>query len=572
VSWTPSARLAHIEAALDEASRPGGVLCPDTLLSLDDQEAFPSAAAAYLDELEVYRFYIDRDNGGELDDLFELTHLVRLLARRDLTLAVGHAKTFLGAASVWLVGDDVQRRSLSERIRRGAIVSWGLTERGHGGDLLSDELTASAADEGWLLTGEKWLINNATRGDLTTVLARTSAAGGPRGFSLMLFDKDRTDARTWAPTPKVPTHGIRGADISGIAFRQTPLDADAMIGPLGSGAETTLKTLQLTRTMCCGLSLGALDHALVLGRDFLRERHLYGTTLADVPHVQQELGRCLAALHTAEAVCFATARAAGNTPDELSLISATAKALVPEVCQGAISALGELLGVRGYLSEAEPYRGFQKIDRDHRIVSIFDGSTAVCRNLEIDHFPLLARSGLTSAGRSGLLDQPSRPWDPSRMRLLARSCSLVSAMAEDCEAIAAQADAGDDDVPVTAASLALVALSSLKHVLAQMADVDRGPRQIPQSAFDLARDFELCFAAAAVCRVWVDAAGRTGKDPGLWTDGLWLTASLLLIVEKLPVRDSIDAAWHDVFGTLGRLALDDAGRDTLSLFGSGDAQ
>ena len=41
----------------------------------------------------------------------------------------------------------------------------------------------------WRLDGEKWLINNATRGQLMCVLARTDPAGGPRGFSLFLVDK-----------------------------------------------------------------------------------------------------------------------------------------------------------------------------------------------------------------------------------------------------------------------------------------------------------------------------------------------------------------------------------------------
>lgn len=567
MTWTPSARLGRIEAALEEASRPGGALCPDTLLSLDEKEVFPSAAAAFLDELEIHRLYVDRRNGGELDHLFDLTSLVRLLARRDLTLAVGHPKTFLGAASVWLGGDSGQRRRLAERINRRAIVSWGLTERAHGADLLSGELTATPTDQGWALTGEKWLINNATRGDLVSVLARTRPEGGPRGFSVILFDKERADPHSWTSTPKLPTHGIRGADISGIAFHETAVDAEAVIGPLGSGVETTLKALQLTRTMCCGLSLGALDHALALGRRFLRERRLYGRTLADLPNLQRELGRSIAALHTAEAVSLAAASTAGNAPDELSLISAVVKALVPEMCQEAISRIGELLGLRGFLTAKEPYRAFQKLDRDHRIVSIFDGSTAVCRNLTVEHFPVLTRSRLTPDGRSGLFGTPSQPWDPSRLRLLARSCWLVPAMAADCDVLAAQAAAGE--VPAAAAKLAAAALRSLRRVLGEMADIDRGPRQVPQEAFDIARDFELCTAAAAVCRLWTEGAA-TSEDLRLWQDGLWLTAALTLIVERLPSRDTGER--RDVFGVLGRLALQDGGHEALSIFPRGEVR
>ena len=74
MTWTPGARLGRIEAAIDQAARPGGALCPDMLLALDEDEAFPAAAAAFLDELEIHRLYVDRRNGGELDHLFVRPH------------------------------------------------------------------------------------------------------------------------------------------------------------------------------------------------------------------------------------------------------------------------------------------------------------------------------------------------------------------------------------------------------------------------------------------------------------------------------------------------------------------
>src|SRR5688500_17901324 len=107
---------ARIEEALTAAEVPGGPLWQEDRLSLDDRQAFPEDAAKFLDEVGAAGFYLDRGPGGLLD----LTWFITLLARRDITIAVGHAKTFLGAVSVWLAGNADQRERLAADILDGA--------------------------------------------------------------------------------------------------------------------------------------------------------------------------------------------------------------------------------------------------------------------------------------------------------------------------------------------------------------------------------------------------------------------------------------------------------------------
>lgn len=89
---------------------------------------------------------------------------MRAVARRDLTVAVAHGKTFLGAVSVWVGGTRRQAEELAGLVMDGAAVSWGLTERDHGSDLMAGETVARPDTDGYLVSGEKWLINNASRG------------------------------------------------------------------------------------------------------------------------------------------------------------------------------------------------------------------------------------------------------------------------------------------------------------------------------------------------------------------------------------------------------------------------
>lgn len=401
----PAVTVGRLRDLLHRAARPGGALDPAALAAWDEAEAFPEAAHRLLGDAGVAAHYVPRRHGGLLHGLDGPWSVLRVVAGHDLTLAVAHGKTFLGAMPTWVAGTDRQAAELADAITSGAEVCWGMTERGHGSDLLASRLTARPHGRDWRLDGEKWLINNGTRARYACVLARTREDGGPRGLSFFLLDRSTLPSGTWRALPKEPTHGIRGADISGFSLHGAPAPGPSLVGPEGSGFESALKSLQITRIFATALSLGAADHALPLTLRFLADRDLYGHRLADLPRVRRVLGDAAAAILTAEAVAVFAGRAAQTLPGELGVVSAVTKAFVPTTVQRALDQLGDLLGVRGFVTSVFEHGAFAKLDRDHRIVGIFDGSTAVNRHALATSFPLLTRArGTGSHDAAGVAD------------------------------------------------------------------------------------------------------------------------------------------------------------------------
>src|SRR5205823_2804593 len=149
-------------------------------------------------------------------------------------------------------------------------------------------------------------------------------SGGLSGFSLFLLDKARSSG--FRHLDKIRTHGIRGADISGIEFDGAPAE---LIGSLGSGAELVLKCLQITRTGCAAFSLGAADTALRLALDFATSRKLYGGTVFDIPHARAVLTNAFLDLLLCDCAALAASRAVQASPEQLPLWSAAVKYLVP---------------------------------------------------------------------------------------------------------------------------------------------------------------------------------------------------------------------------------------------------
>ncbi|MEU3001294.1 acyl-CoA dehydrogenase [Streptomyces sp. NPDC006995] len=543
----PTGLPGILDAAMDAAAH--GPFHPATGARLDLREEFPAEACAVLDACGIARAYVPAGLGGASGGLPELVAALRTVARRDVTVAVAHGKTFLGSAPSWVAGRDEQRRDLAAGILGGAVVSWGLTEPGHGSDLLAGELTAvRAPDGGWRLDGTKWPINNATRGRLVSVLARTAPEGGPRGFSLFLVDKEALEPGSWRALPKEPTHGIRGADISGVRFEAAYVPDDALTGRVGDGLDVVLRSLQLTRTVCTSLSLGAGEHALRLAHAFAAGRALYGTTLLALPLARRVLGRAAASLALADAASLLAARSAHCLTGEMSVVSAVVKAGVPEIVQLAVDDLAELMGARGFLMEQDEHGRFQKLERDHRIVAVFDGSTAVNRSALISQFPVLARrihsgehddAGLTAAVTTG----PVPPLDFGALRLTSRTgCSVVQALPAVSGRFSELAAAGavprriHDLVDMLAEEAALIADT--------MADLRPSGRDTPPEAFGTARRYERCYAGAAAAHLLLAHSG----DP---RRAVLLTAALERAVELLrPGHEAPEDAYEPLVARL----------------------
>jgi alkylation response protein AidB-like acyl-CoA dehydrogenase len=536
-SFALAERLDHDLGDPDDPHTPFGFA---ESLALDDGEVFPARACRALTDWGIQDYYVPAAHGGRLENYADALALMRMIARRDLTVAVGHGKTYLGAVCVWVGSDTAQAAALGARIKDGAIVSLALTERTHGSDLLASDLIAEPDGENFQLSGEKWLINNATRGELLCVLAATDPAQGPRSLTMFLVDKHQLPTESVRCLPKVRTHGIRGADISGITLTKAPVAAGDMLGGIGTGLEILLKALQLTRTMCSALSLGAGDTALRVATGFALERQLYGKALTELPQIRRTLTECFADLLTAEVVALGAARAIDELPGEASIGGAVAKYLVPSTMDTTIDRLRDLLGARAFLKDL--YRGglFQKIQRDHRIVGLFDGNTLVNLQTLITQGRTLARgyarkeSLASDLRRTFALDQPVGPLDPRRLRLAAsRGSTVVNALPD---AVAQLCVLGQTNPGILrAVALAERILETTGQVHTDLAGTPGRVDAIEPEAFEAAERYALCFAGATAIQLFLHNHHhlRAGTNALLWTDARWLSAVLARLLGRL---------------------------------------
>ena len=565
-TFTQYRAAESLERKLGDPFAPDNVFSFGNAVALDEREEYPEQACQLLDELKVSDYYIPSQLGGELKSFEEFIAVLRVVARRDLTVAIAHGKTYLGAVATWVGGSDEQRRRLAGIIKGGSQVALALTERSHGSDLLASEVEAARAAGGYELSGEKWLINNATRGAALTVFAKTGDRSDPRGFSLLFVEKRESAGPTYRTLPKIKTHGIRGADISGITFDRTFVPEDSVVGQVGAGLEIMLKAFQLTRTVITGLSLGAADTALRVALDFALARKLYGDSVFAIPHARRLLCDAFVDLLICECLSIASARSIHAEPEQMSLRSAVAKFFVPTTVEKLLKSLSVVLGARQYLRQEHCNGVFQKVYRDNAILSLFDGSTAV--NLHAIGTQL------------GQLTRRAEHADEERAELsgrLARIFSLTQTLPDFDPAALTLHNRGRDSV-LQGLRLSLEKLSSVEpkdagegstleliveRVRAVLDEVesqrervkaslgDNGFNKSPEM-FEQAERYCVLEAAACCVHMWVHNREVLGEFFGR---GDWLVLSLERLLVRLGRRRAILPREHEerVAGELERL-------------------
>ncbi len=530
---SPATRpVASLERHLGDPRHPERPASFAAGLASDAEGAFPAAACEALDAWGLARFYVPAAEGGALDSLEHLAGVVRAVARRDLTVAIAHAKTFLGAAPVWVAGTPAQRADVAADVLAGDVHALCLTEEAHGGDLLATDTRATRDGDAWRVTGTKWLINNATRGAGLAVFARTDPRGGARGFSM--FHLRKRDDGAFVCTPRVATHGIRGADISGIRFEGFRAPPSALVGGEGRGLEVIMKVLQVTRAFVPALSLGALDAALRHVVAFARERRIGATAVAEIPHARRALVDAFVELLAMEALVRVCAREASAAPERLAVASAVSKYLAPTRVDEALGALAEVLGARRYL------RGdlLEKIRRDHSLVPLFDGSTVVNLNALAQELPHLTGTDGPVDLRPYRLHAPTPPFRFDRLDLVCRGDALDAPVAHARAAVeASTTGALRDELAARLDQLA----AGLRACTGPRAPRERALAQSP-AAFANARAFARLYAARACALVW--AEGRAGFDD-FFARGEWLALALRRLLtpgEEAPVADWYERA------------------------------
>jgi glutaryl-CoA dehydrogenase len=268
------------------------------------------------------------------------------LARVDPSIS-----TFMGVhsglamGSIYLCGSQEQKqRWLPEMARLEKIGAFGLTEPDVGSGAAGGLTTTARRDgAGWVLSGQKKWIGNATFADCIVIWARDVEDGQVKGF---IVEKGTPGLSTTKMKDKIALRVVQNARIT---LDDVRVPESSRLQNAHSFRQTA-DVLRLTRAgvawQAVGCARGAYEHALA----YAKQRQQFGRPIGGFQLVQDLLVRMLANVTASACLCarLAQLQAAGTARDEHS---ALAKVFCTVRMRETVGYARELLGGNGILLE-----------------------------------------------------------------------------------------------------------------------------------------------------------------------------------------------------------------------------
>ncbi|MGA9768391.1 MAG: acyl-CoA dehydrogenase family protein, partial [Blastocatellia bacterium] len=382
----------------------------------------------------------------------------------------------------------------------------------------------------------------------------------PRSFSLFFIEKQFLDASSFSYLPKIKTHGIRGADISGISFHDCFIPDSALVGPQGFALESTLKAFQISRTIMPATILGAADTALRSTLRFALSRRLYNGSVFSIPEARRVLVDAFIQLLVCDCVALAAARSLHLAPSQMSVSSAVAKFFVPSQIERAIADLAVVMGARHFLREGHDFGLFQKFMRESAALGAFHLGGYLNLSLIGHQMRSMANYGAKSGLRNSSeletslesifsLTKPVPEFNPQHLELFNRGRDDITQGMAICRArlydlqVKARVDTDTAGILIAFADDIISEFATQERRLANIEQRYGNAFNQSPELFALARRHCTLHAAASCLWMWLFNRDHLS---GFFARGEWLIESLdRLMMTVRPPRHPIPSAYTE---------------------------
>jgi acyl-CoA dehydrogenase family member 9 len=351
----------------------------------DAGEEQPESFIQGLRDMGLFGLIIPEEHGGLGLSNAAYARMLGQTSRHDssVSLTVG-AHSSIGMKGVLLWGTDEQRERYLPRLASGELIgAFCLTESGAGSDAASIRTKAVKNDDGsWTLNGEKIWITNGGIAGFYTVFARTDEGGGKMTAFIVEAGWDGV-----SHGPHEHKMGIRSNSTTTVALVDVRVPAENVLGEVGAGFKVAMSILNNGRTGLGGGAVGSMKQLIALATQQAQDRKQFGRPIADFGLVRKKIAQMTVDCFAAESTVFMVAHFIDSGCEDYSLEAAISKVYASEAIQRCAYEALQIAAGNGFMQEF-PY---EKITRDSRILSIFEGTNEILRLY-------IALSGLKDVG------------------------------------------------------------------------------------------------------------------------------------------------------------------------------
>jgi acyl-CoA dehydrogenase len=275
--------------------------------------------------------------------------------------------TILGLGPVWMSANEPAKRKAAELLRQGEVFAFGLSEKQHGADVYSTEMTLYPEGDGFRARGGKYYIGNANVARMVSTFGRFAG-----GSEYVFFAADSQHERFDCIRNVVNVQSY----VAELALRDYPVSQADILSRGAEAWDAALNTVNVGKFNLGWGSIGICTHAFYEAIDHAANRRLYDRFVTDFPHVQQLFVDAYARLVAMKLFALRASdyfRSASAEDRRYLLYNPIMKMKVTMQGEEVINALWDVIAARGF--ENEPY--FEMAARDIRALPKLEGTAHV---------------------------------------------------------------------------------------------------------------------------------------------------------------------------------------------------
>jgi acyl-CoA dehydrogenase len=276
--------------------------------------------------------------------------------------------SILGLGPIWMTANEAAKQRAAQLLRDGEVFAFGLSERAHGADIYSTEMTLTPQPDGtYLANGEKYYIGNGNVAPMVSTFGKIAGSG-----DYVFFAADYRHRNYELRRNVVNTQSY----VADFRLSDYPITEADILSRGQEAWNTALNTVNIGKYNLGWASIGICTHALYEAVRHAANRRLYGMAVTDFPHVKQMFSDAYVRLVAMKLFALRASdymRAASPEDRRYLLYNPVVKMKVTTQGEQVINLLWNVIAAKGF--ESDMY--FEMAARDIRALPKLEGTVHV---------------------------------------------------------------------------------------------------------------------------------------------------------------------------------------------------
>ena len=285
--------------------------------------------------------------------------------------------SMLGLGPIWMSDNESVKQKTAKLLQDGAVFAFGLSEKEHGADLYSSEMTLAPVDGDYRANGSKYYIGNANEAALVSTFGKMADSG-----DYVFFVVDSKHKQFDCVKNVVNSQNY----VAEYALHNYPI-TDADILSRGRDAwDASLNTINICKYNLGWASIGMCTHAFYEAITHAAHRHLFDHYVTDFPHIKQLFTDAYTRLTAMKLFALRAAdymRSASATDRRYLLYNPLVKMKVTTQGEEVVNLLWDVIAAKGF----EKDMVFETVSRDIRALPKLEGTVHVNMALIVKFMP-----------------------------------------------------------------------------------------------------------------------------------------------------------------------------------------